>query len=85
MKINVYIERVILDGVPVDHPRLVQRALEQELTHRLMEGRLPPELHRGAAVRHVSAGAIEISKGLPATKLGTRLAGAVYRGIGGKP
>lgn len=84
MKINVHIERLVLDGVPVDRPRLLQRAVEQELTHRLIDGRLSPELRRGAAVPYVSGGAIEIEKGLPAAKLGSRVAGAVYRGIGGK-
>ena len=84
MKINVHIERLVLEGVPVDHPRLVQRALEQELAQRLIKGRLPSELHRSAAVPGVSGGTIEIDKGLPAAKLGNRVAGAVYRGIGGK-
>ncbi|MGH9497260.1 MAG: hypothetical protein ACRD3B_19850 [Candidatus Sulfotelmatobacter sp.] len=84
MKINVHIERLVLDSGPIDHPRLVQRALEQELTHRLTEGRLPSELHRNAALPYVDGGAIEVDKGLPAAKLGSRVAGAVYRGIGGK-
>lgn len=84
MKINVHIERLLLEGVPADHPRLVQRALEQELTRRLIEGRLPSEFHRNAAVPYVDGGAIEIGRSLPAAKLGSRVAGAVYRGIGGK-
>jgi hypothetical protein len=84
MKINLHIERLILDGVPVDRPRLVQRALKQELTHRLMEGHLSSELHCGGDVPHVNGGTIEVSKGLPATKLGTQIARAVHRGIGGR-
>ncbi len=84
MKINVHIERLVLEGVPVDHPRVLQHALEQELTQRLVRGRLPSELHRGAAVPYASGGAIEIGKGLSTAKLGSRLADAAYRGIGGK-
>jgi hypothetical protein len=84
MKINVHIERVILDGVPADHPRLLRRALEKELTERLAGGGLSPEFRRGGAVPYVGGGAIEIGKERSGTKLGTQLGGAVYRGIGGR-
>ena len=84
MKINVHIERVVLDGVPTDHPRLVRHALEKELTVRLAEGGLSQEFRLGGAVSYIAGGAIEIGKEHPAGRLGTQLGGAVYRGIGGR-
>jgi len=84
MNINVHIERVVLDGVPVDQPRILRRALERELTSRLMEGGLLPELRSGGAVPHVRGGAIELSQRSHPARLGSQIAGAVYRGIGAR-
>jgi len=70
--------------VPVDQPRILRKALEQELTSRLMEGGLLPELRSGGAVPSVRGGAIELSHGSHPAKLGTQIAGVVYRGIGGR-
>jgi hypothetical protein len=84
MNINVHIERVVLDGVPVDQPRSLRRALEQELTSRLTEGGLLPELRSGGAMPHVRGGAIELSRRSHPARLGSQIAGAVYRGIGAR-
>ena len=84
MKIKVHIERVVLDGVPAAEPRLLRRALQKELTQKLTEGGLSQEFRHGGAVPFVGGGSIEIGKAHLASKLGTQVAGAVYRGIGGK-
>ena len=84
MKIHLQIERVVLDGVPVDQPRLLRKALEQELASRLMEGGLSPDLRSGGAVPRVRGGAIELGQGSNPARLGSQIAGAVYRGIGAK-
>ncbi len=84
MKIHLHIERVVLDGVPVDQPRTLRKALAQELTSRLMEGGLLPELRSGGAVPHVGGGAIELSQRFHPARLGSQIAGAVYHGIGAK-
>ena len=81
MKINVHIERLILDGVAADR-RLLRQALTQELTRQLIAGGLSPELRRGGAVPRVHGGEIEIGRQHSKTKLGSQIAGAVYRGIG---
>lgn len=85
MKINLHIERLVLEGVQADQPRLLRQALEQELTGRLREGGLAQELSRGGAVPHVDGGSIGLDQGTRShpAKLGTQIAGAVYRGIGG--
>jgi hypothetical protein len=84
MKIHVHIERVILDGVPADHPRLLRQALARELTRQLAEGGLSAEFSRGGTVPYVGGGVIEIGKEHSAAKLGAQVGGAVYRGIGGR-
>lgn len=84
MKIRVHIERLVLEGVAVEQPRILRKALEQELTGRLMEGSLSREFRGGGAVPHVHGGAIELGQGSHPAKLGTQIAGAVYRGIGAR-
>ena len=84
MKIKLHIERLVIDGVAVDQPRLLRKALEQELTGRLKEGGLSPELSAGVAAPHIRGGEIERAQGSHPASLGTQIAGAVYRGIGGR-
>ena len=83
MKIKIHIERVILEGVTVDHPRALRRSLEKELSQQLRQGSLSPEFRKAGAVPYVGAGVIEIGRRQPAAKLGTQIARAVYGGIGG--
>lgn len=84
MKIHLHIERLVLDGVAVDQPRIMRKALEQELAGRLREGGLSPEFHRGGAVPRVHGGSIELGLGSHPARLGTQIAGAVSRGIGAR-
>ena len=84
MKIHLHIERLVLDGMAVDQPRTLGAALERELTIRLRDGGLSAEFRAGGAVPHVRGGAIELGRGSHPAKLGTQIAGAVYRGIGAK-
>ena len=82
MSIRVYIERVILEGIPVDHTRGLRKAMERELTRLFSEGGLRNELRGGGALPQLRAGAITLDGGRHPQRLGTQLAGAVYRGIG---
>ena len=84
MKIHLRIERLVLDGVSVHQPRLLRAALEQELAGQLMQGGLSPELRSGGALPSVRGGAIELGQGSNPARLGTQIAGAVYRGIGAR-
>jgi hypothetical protein len=84
MKIHLHIERLVLDGVAVDQPRILHAALQQELTRRLREGGLSPEFHRGGAVPRVRSGDIELGQSSHPSRLGSQIAGAVYCGIGAR-
>jgi hypothetical protein len=84
MKIHLHIERLVIDGVAIDQPRILGKALEQELSGRLIEGGLSSELSAGVALPHMRGGEIEIARGSHSARLGTQIGGAVYRGIGAK-
>ena len=82
MKIHLHIDRLVLDGVAVEQPRVLRAALERELAGRLRQGGLSRDLRPGGATPSVRGGAIELGHGSHPGRLGTQIAGAVYRGIG---
>ena len=86
MKINLHIERVVLDGLPVtSHERgLLGSALETELIRLLGIGGRSSELISGGAVPHVPASPIQLTTDTMPTQLGRQIAGAVYGGIIGE-
>ena len=86
MKINVHIERLVLDGkLPVtgaQRPQ-IQAAVQAELG-RLLAGGLSQELHGGTVVPRIQGGAISLRKDSSPAKFGTQIATAVHQGIGRK-
>jgi hypothetical protein len=85
MNINIHIERLILDGLPISHSQrpLVQAAVEAELARLLAADGLAPNLQAGSVLPSVPGGSIQqASDGNPKT-LGQQIAQAVYGGIGG--
>jgi hypothetical protein len=86
MKVNVHIERLVLDGLPITSaqgPR-VRHAVERELTRLLGVGGLSGELRAGGAVPSVRAGGFEVARENHPTGIGRQIARAVYGGIGSK-
>ena len=84
MNINVYIERLILDGIalsPYQRP-LVQAAVETELTRLLTAGGLASEMLTGGAVPHFNAETIQLTGANNPTHLGQQIARSLYGGIG---
>ncbi len=84
MNINVHIERLILDGLPVTARQgaSVQAAVEAELTRLLAEGGLAADVQPGGALRSVLADDIRVTMGNHPTLLGQLIAQSVYSGIG---
>lgn len=85
MRINLHIERLILEGLPVTSlqgPQL-QAAIEKELTRLLALHGLSDELRRGTALPRVRAGTIQLGKDNQPARLGQSIARAVHEGIGG--
>ena len=84
MRINLQIERLVLDGVELPggmRPRM-QEAFESELSRLLVQNGLSRELLSGVALTSLNAPAIEIAQGARPQVLGQQIAQAVYKGIG---
>ncbi len=81
--IKVHIERLVLEGLPVEprHGPQIQAAVEAELSRLMSEGGLAPELASGGAVPSVQANGINSVGGSPA-QIGRQIAKAVYGGMG---
>lgn len=83
MRIQLHIDRLVLDGLPVDWASgpAVKAAVEAELTRLLSKGSLATELASGIAVPALRGGSINVADKVKPTALGRDIAGAVYRGI----
>jgi hypothetical protein len=84
MNINLHIERLIIDGVPLEAggASRLKAAVESELARLLAEGGLAPELWGGGALPSVGAGHIQAAGERDAVGLGRQIAHATYGGIG---
>lgn len=83
MGIKVHIDRLVLDGLPIQNHEssAIQKAIENELTRLLAEGGLSPNLATGGAFTDIPLGAMKVVESSP-PKIGKEIARAVYRGIG---
>jgi len=84
MNINLHIDRLVLDGIPLDsHQRpLLQQALQGELTRLLANGNLHPDFAGGIALHKLTVPGIQLAESPQPTQLGQQIARAVYGGIG---
>jgi hypothetical protein len=84
MNINLHIERLILDGLPLTHAQgaLVQAAVEAELGRMLSERGLAAGLQAGGALPSLAADALHLNAGSTPAQIGQQIAQAVYGGIG---
>lgn len=84
MNINLYIERLVLDGVNIaaDQHHLLQASVTTELTRMLTEGGFSSGLAEGIALPRIAAGKIQLNEGNNPTQLGQLIAQSVYGGIG---
>ena len=84
MKINLHIDRLVLDGLPIEHRHgpLVQASVEAELSRLLATGGLAHGLMLGGAMPSVPAGNIQFSSNTNPGELGQQIARALHGGIG---
>jgi hypothetical protein len=84
VNIELYIERLILDGLPIERRQRadVEAAVETELTRLLTENGLGAEWLTVGAIPVLRAEAIQLTNKVGATQLGGQIAQAVYGGIG---
>lgn len=79
MNIRVHIERLILEGLPIDaeHGPAMQAALEAELTRILAERGLAPALQQGGATPYARAGSIRTARADTPAGIGTKIGAAL--------
>ena len=78
--VRLHIERLVLDGVPAVDSAAFARALEARIGQLLSEHGVP----QGAtSARRLESGPVSWSDATP-HDLGARVAGAVYRSLGGQ-
>lgn len=84
MNINLHIDRLILDGLPIErhHGPLVKAAVEAELSRLLAADGLANSLMAGGAMPSVRAPGIQLASDSNPTRLGQQIGRAVYGGIG---
>jgi hypothetical protein len=85
MNITVHIERLILDGLPVNgnDGATIQAAVETELSRLLTEQGLPGMSAGNAS--NLSAGPIELASETKPAHLGHQIAQAIHAGLGVAP
>lgn len=83
MNINLYIERLVLEGVNIapSQRRLLQDSIAAELTQLLHNGGLEPNLVAGAVLARLSTKAIHLTDNNP-IQAGRQIAQSLYGGIG---
>lgn len=84
--IQLYIDQLILDGLPVNRIQAaqIQTAVEAELGRLLAEHGVAAELQAGGAVASIHANEIQLTRGTNPAQIGTQIAQSVYSGIGNK-
>ena len=82
--IRLHIERLILDGLPIDRSQAsdLQAAVEAELARLLTENGLGAHWQAGGAVPSVPASAVQLAQGSSPAEIGAQIARSVYSGIG---
>lgn len=84
MKVNLHVERLVLDGLPLERAGgpAVKAAVEAELSRLISEKGISSELMADGAVPSVSVDSIQISSGVSPAAIGKQIARSVYGGIG---
>ncbi|MGC2108252.1 MAG: hypothetical protein WA655_01965 [Candidatus Korobacteraceae bacterium] len=84
MKLQIRIERLVLDGLPVTGSRgaQVQAAVQAELANMLGNGGLSHELRSGGALPILPAAQITFARGDAPAEIGRRIARAIHGSIG---
>lgn len=85
MNVNLHIERLILDGLPVSSSQgpAVRAALERELGRALAQSALPTQWSTGGAVPRLPAQQFNLAPGERPDAIGRHIARSLHRGIGG--
>lgn len=83
MNVHLHIQRLILDGLPLDTAQgpAVQAAVEAELVRLIAERGLVPTLQQGGALAYVRGGEINSARSDTPDSLGEKIGRAVHGGL----
>ena len=83
MKINLHIERLVLEGLPLErsHGPLVQSAVQQELARLLGFNGIAPGFISGGAMPHAQGGEMQFAREANPRQLGTQIAQSVHEAL----
>ncbi len=86
MNINLHIERLILDGLPLEQRQgpYLQAAVERELARLLTDSTSTAPLRTSRTLASVRGGSIQLAERADPAGLGKQIAAAVYGGFGGR-
>ncbi|MEN3331909.1 MAG: hypothetical protein V7641_1274 [Blastocatellia bacterium] len=84
MNINLHIERLVLEGLPVEARQgdLLREAVVTELTRLLQANGLAANFQSGGSVPKLNAGSFQLHADKHPLQTGQQIAQAVYGGIG---
>jgi hypothetical protein len=84
VKINIQIERLVLDPLPIGRHQgsLLKAAVEAELSRLIVAGGLAEDFMSDGAVPSMPAPNIQLGSDNNPTKLGQQIGRAVYGGLG---
>lgn len=83
MKINLHIERLVLEGMRLEpgHHELLQATIESELMGLIEARGLGGEIFAGGARPSIAANGIQLDSGYSSVQLGQQIAQSVYGGL----
>jgi hypothetical protein len=87
MNINLHIERLVLDGLPVESRQAdaLREAVEAELIRLLTESGLSAGLQTGGVIPRLQAQAIHLDARNSPPQIGEQIGRAVYGSLGHEP
>jgi len=83
MNIHLHIERLVLDGLPVERGQgaHVQAAIEAELSRLFADRGVPSGLASGGAIPALDGGSFDVAPDARPDRIGVQVAQAVYGGL----
>ncbi|MDD3872953.1 MAG: hypothetical protein PHE01_01775 [Methanosarcina sp.] len=81
-RVEINIEKLVLEGFERADRHLIGEAVEQELARLFAEQGVPPGLEMRGNIARLEGATVTIAPGLEASNIGVNIAKSVYGGLG---